>query len=95
MPILALLPISFNYEKPRIGDSFEKRKLWLYVLFYRLWVCYKTPADNPEAQQLRYINLVPKHSRPSQKPEFENVVATIERFNERIANQPIKGIRLR
>ena len=27
MPILALLPISFNYEKPRIKDRFEANSL--------------------------------------------------------------------
>ena len=64
------------------------------VLLSRLWLCNKTPADNPEPQQLRYINLVPKCTASGgfMKPEFENFTSTIERFNEQIANEPIQGI---
>ena len=65
------------------------------VSFFRLWICNKTPADNPEPQQLRYANLVPKCTSSGglvKNPEFENFTSTINRFNEHIANQPIQGI---
>ena len=64
------------------------------IILSRLWVCNKTPADNPEPQQLRYVNLVPKCTASGglTKPKFENFTSTIERFNEQIASEPIQGI---
>ena len=58
-------------------------------------MCNKTPADDPEPQQIGYVNLVPRCTASGgglSKPEFENFQQTIERLNAGIEHQPIKGL---
>ena len=59
----------------------------------RLWVCNKTPADNPDSQQISYTNLVPKKAVHADYSTgcFQGFRETIERFNEMIAQQPLQG----
>ena len=81
---------NFIFWKGTLADD---ENIFEDVLLSRLWLCNKTPADNPEPQQLRYVNLVPKCTASGglMKPEFENFISTIERFNGQIANEPIQG----
>ena len=60
----------------------------------RLWICNKTPADNPEPQQIGYYNVVPVCTDAGggfSKPQFEDIHQTLDRFNRRLAQNPIQG----
>ena len=70
------------------GKNDDVIQLFLLVfLKSRLWICNKTPADDPEPQQIGYVNLVPRCT----ENEFEDFRETIERLNASIEYQPIQG----
>ena len=62
---------------------------------YRLWLVSRPAemADHPP-QQLAYMNVVPKISRPeigTGYPEFEGLDQTCQNFNEWMVKYPLPG----
>ena len=67
----------------------------LFCSSYRLWICNKSRADNKHPQQIGFMNVVPRcHSTGGtfKKPEFQNFADMLRDFNERISQNPIRGI---
>ena len=61
---------------------------------FRLWIRSKASSDNPDSQQIGYLNIVPGCTSPSgffKNPKFQNFAETIESFNTMLAENPIQG----